>query len=145
MIKKYYSLLLLAIFALQVNAADYMFKHLEVKDGLSNNKVQKIFKDSRGFMWFGTASGLNRYDGNEIKTYLSYDENGPFLDNYITDLQEDHLGRLWIGTNTGYSVYNPEKEEFTREIRSLMWEMGINGTPTVTYNNDRKQSVRRLQ
>lgn len=39
MIKKYYSLLLLAIFALQVNAADYMFKHLEVKDGLSNNKV----------------------------------------------------------------------------------------------------------
>lgn len=138
MMKKYLSLLLLAVLAFQVNAADYMFKHIEVKDGLSNNKVNKIFKDSRGFMWFGTESGLNRYDGNEIKTYLGHDENGPFLDNYITDLQEDHLGRLWIGTNAGYSIYNPLKEEFTREIRSLMWEMGINGTPTITYIDKQK-------
>ena len=42
---------------------NYMFKHLEVKDGLSNNQVNAIYKDSHGFMWFGTASGLNRYDG----------------------------------------------------------------------------------
>lgn len=138
MVKKYLVWLLLAFFSVQINAADYMFKHLEVKDGLSNNKINKIFKDSRGFMWFGTASGLNRYDGNEIITYLSYDDKGPFLSNYITDIQEDHLGRLWIGTNSGYSVYNPEKDEFTREIRGLMWEMGINGTPSVAYIDQKK-------
>ena len=48
---------------------DYMFKHLEVKDGLSNNQVNAIYKDSNRFMWFGTASGLNRYDGYNIKIY----------------------------------------------------------------------------
>ena len=41
----------------------YMFKHLDTKNGLSNSQVNYIFKDSKGFMWFGTASGLNRYDG----------------------------------------------------------------------------------
>ena len=46
-----------------MHASEFMFKHLEVKDGLSNNQVLDIFKDSEGFMWFATASGLNRYDG----------------------------------------------------------------------------------
>ncbi len=138
MVKKYLVWLLIAFFSVQINAADYMFKHLEVKDGLSNNKVNKIFKDSRGFMWFGTASGLNRYDGNEIINYISYDDKGPFLNNYITDIQEDHKGRLWIGTNSGYSVYEPETEVFIRDTRNLMWEMGINGTPSVTYIDKNK-------
>lgn len=50
---------------------NYMFKHLEVKDGLSNNQVNAIYKDSHGFMWFGTASGLNRYDGYDTRIYRS--------------------------------------------------------------------------
>ena len=116
----------------------YMFKHLEVKDGLSNNMVNTIYKDSRGYMWFGTASGLNRYDGNRITTYQSYDENGPFSDNYIKDIQEDRDGNLWIGSNTGYSLYNTQTEEFTRELRGLMWEKGINGVPTQVYVDKNK-------
>ncbi|MBP6347681.1 MAG: hypothetical protein KA315_04980, partial [Bacteroides sp.] len=54
-------LLLLWVWMVCFSAAshDYMFKHLEVKDGLSNNQVNAIYKDSNGFMWFGTASGLN--------------------------------------------------------------------------------------
>ena len=45
-----------------VVAQSYQFKHLEVSDGLSNNSVNTICKDRDGFMWFGTATGLNRYD-----------------------------------------------------------------------------------
>ena len=45
-----------------LSAQNFMFKHLEVADGLSNNSVYAILKDKDGFMWFGTASGLNRYD-----------------------------------------------------------------------------------
>ena len=42
------------------------FEHITVNDGLSQNTVNCIFQDSRGFMWFGTHDGLNRYDGYEV-------------------------------------------------------------------------------
>ena len=51
-----------------VSAQSYLFKHLEVSDGLSNNSVNTIYKDRDGFMWFGTTTGLNRYDGYTFKS-----------------------------------------------------------------------------
>ena len=45
------------------------FDHLSVKDGLSQNHVTRILKDSKGFMWFCTPNGLNRYDGKSFKVY----------------------------------------------------------------------------
>lgn len=67
-----------------------MFKHLEVKDGLSNNQVNAIYKDSNGFMWFGTASGLNRYDGSQYKDYRSQkDDEKSLPDSYVEDIQEE--------------------------------------------------------
>src|SRR5674476_1434107 len=41
----------------------FRFSHLDVNDGLSRNRVKCIYKDSKGFIWFGTNSGLNRFDG----------------------------------------------------------------------------------
>ena len=96
-------LLLLWIWTISFPAAshDYMFKHLEVKDGLSNSQVNAIYKDSNGFMWFGTSSGLNRYDGYGIRIYRSRKDDGKSLpDSYIEDIQEDASGNLWIRTKT---------------------------------------------
>lgn len=45
------------------------FETIDVEDGLSQNSVYRIYQDKRGFMWFGTADGLNRYDGNHIKVF----------------------------------------------------------------------------
>ena len=95
-------LLLLWVWMVCFSAAshDYMFKHLEVKDGLSNNQVNAIYKDSNGFMWFGTASGLNRYDGYNIKIYRSQkDDEKSLPDSYVEDIQEDTSGNLWINRN----------------------------------------------
>ena len=47
----------------------YKFRHITPKDGLSSHNVRRIIKDSRGYMWFGTLGGLNRYDGYNIKAY----------------------------------------------------------------------------
>lgn len=67
-----------------MHASEFMFKHLEVKDGLSNNQVLDIFKDSEGFMWFATASGLNRYDGCQMTLFRSNNADPASLpDNYI--------------------------------------------------------------
>ena len=112
-------LLLLWVWMVCFSAAshDYMFKHLEVKDGLSNNQVNAIYKDSNGFMWFGTASGLNRYDGYNIKIYRSQkDDEKSLPDSYVEDIQEDTSGNLWIRTGGGYAIYNSASDVFDRKI-----------------------------
>lgn len=108
---------------------DIMFQHLGVKDGLSHNQVTYITKDSRGFMWFATASGLNRYDGYTFRVFRK--DNADLLtipDNHVNHIQEDNNGNLWIHTNrSGYTLYNPEKETFIRDITPVINEWGING------------------
>lgn len=121
-------------------ANNYMFKHIEVKDGLSSNQINSIFKDKSGYMWFSTASGLNRYDGKTVKVFRSSTaENGPLADNYVEQVQEDADGNLWINTLKGYSVYNPLTETFSRNTRDWMINYGISGEPEQIYiasNND---------
>lgn len=116
-----------------------MFKHLEVKDGLSNNQVNTIFKDSKGFMWFGTASGLNRYNGYDTKVYRSH-KNDPYSlpDSYIEEIQEDASGKLWVSTGAGYAVYNPKSDTFERNIEAWMWNIGIDGSPNRIYIDKEK-------
>lgn len=113
---------------------DYMFKHLEVKDGLSNNQVNAIYKDSRGFMWFGTASGLNRYDGYDIRVYRSQkDDETSLLDNYIEDIQEDAAGNLWLRTGAGYTIYRSDSDTFDRNMENWMENIGIDGELSAIY------------
>ena len=105
----------LLCFSSLMYASEFMFKHLEVKDGLSNNQVLDIFKDSEGFMWFATASGLNRYDGCQMTLFRSNNADPASLpDNYIKSIQEDYKGNLWILTGVGYAIYNSESETFNR-------------------------------
>ncbi|MDE6347498.1 MAG: helix-turn-helix domain-containing protein [Bacteroides sp.] len=127
-------LLCLWAFSLSAFAHDYMFKHLEVKDGLSNNQVNAIYKDSNGFMWFGTASGLNRYDGYDIKVYRSRKGDGTTLpDSYIQDIQEDASGQLWVRTGTGYAVYSPASDAFDCDMEARLQQMGIGGALALVY------------
>ena len=103
MIRKSLLLLALLLASWIVSAQSYLFKHLEVSDGLSNNSVNTIYKDRDGFMWFGTTTGLNRYDGYTFKIYQhAENEPGSLPDNYITDIVEMPDGRFWINTARGY-------------------------------------------
>src|SRR5512138_913143 len=61
------------------------FDHLGIEQGLSQSSVNVIFQDSRGFLWFGTQDGLNRYDGYSFKTYKpDPDVPGSLSDRWIT-------------------------------------------------------------
>ncbi len=78
------------------------FTHLSVDDGLSQNNVQAILQDSVGFMWFATESGLNRYDGYEIKRYHRSRSTPDGLTNdYIWTIVEDEDNNLWLATKGG--------------------------------------------
>jgi len=92
------------------------FKHLTSDNGLSQNFISSILQDKKGFMWFGTKDGLNRYDGYSFIVY----QHNPFDSatisaNYITALFEDSRGYIWVGTlNGGLNCFKRETETFIR-------------------------------
>ncbi|MEO7044405.1 MAG: two-component regulator propeller domain-containing protein, partial [Ferruginibacter sp.] len=71
------------------------FRNLTEKDGLSNNKISSIVQDENGIIWIGTNNGLNRYDGNRVKTFYKDDSGIPFGE--ISSLHATENG-LWICT-----------------------------------------------
>lgn len=80
----------------------FSFSSLKMEDGLSQLSVLKIYQDKRGFMWFATRNGLNRYDGNSFVVYKHSNSDSLSLSgNHITALAEDSLGNLWIGATNG--------------------------------------------
>jgi PAS domain S-box-containing protein len=111
-----FTLVLLSNFTLFSQKEDIQFEHLSMRDGLSMNPVMAIAQDQKGFLWFGTQDGLNRYDGYSFKVF-KYTEDDPasISDNFITALQVDSAGRLWIGTlSGGLNCFDYSKPGFTR-------------------------------
>ncbi len=93
------------------------FQHLTVKDGLSQGSVMCILQDSKGFMWFGTQDGLNRYDGYEFKIFKhDLTDASSINDNFILFMAEDSAGALWFATLNNPDMldkYDPATESFT--------------------------------
>lgn len=78
-------------------------EHLTIKDGLSNNFVTDIIQDKRGFIWIGTESGLNRFDGENFTTFSM--KNSAIVGNAVQCLLYDQKhDKIWIGTKKGLSV-----------------------------------------
>lgn len=89
------------------------FAKIDRSDGLSHNQIHSIMQDSRGFIWVGTMSGLNRLDGSKVKVF-KYSASHPHAlpDNNIVDVWKDHRGILWVNTALGLSFLDPETETF---------------------------------
>lgn len=97
------------------SAAELRFEHFSVSEGLSQSTVLCILQDSKGFMWFGTENGLNRYDGYKFTVYKRDPENPNSLsNNYIWALQEEPAGVLWIATNNGLNRFDTIQQTITR-------------------------------
>lgn len=91
----------------------YYFKNLSIRNGLSQNTVNAILQDRKGFMWLGTKDGLNRYDGLSFRKFKHDAANPRSIGNsFITSLYEDFNGNIWVGTDAGVYIYYPEKEAF---------------------------------
>jgi signal transduction histidine kinase/ligand-binding sensor domain-containing protein/CheY-like chemotaxis protein/HPt (histidine-containing phosphotransfer) domain-containing protein len=89
------------------------FEHLSVDDGLAQESVLAIVQDPDGFMWFGTQSGLSRYDGYRFTNFRNVVGDPKTLaNNWVRVLHVDPKGRLWIGTDGGLDRYEPVSGTF---------------------------------
>ena len=104
------------------------FFHIGYADGLSDNKINCLLKSSSGYLWIGTSSGLNRYDGVRIRTWFAQPGMATSLqDNTINNITEDADQQLWLNTTQDYCIFNPRTEQFNNNPDAWLRAHGING------------------
>ena len=104
----------------------FQFSHLDIKNGLSHNEVTCTLKDDKGFMWFGTLSGLNRYDGYNFKIFKhAVSDTTSLDDDYIVSIAEGPENKLWVETRNGFNIYDPATEKFSHNISGYLRTIAI--------------------
>ena len=108
-------LIVLVLFEVDTFAQQLViFKHFSVNNGLINDEIDHIYIDSEGFVWLGSATGLQQYDGYKFKEYqFITDDSTSISDNFITTISEDQIGNIWIGTfSHGLEMYDKKTDVF---------------------------------
>jgi len=95
-----------------LNAQPASFYHLTTANGLTDNNTQSVTIDKNGFLWIGTANGLNRYDGYSVVRYSAKQQPGLCSDN-ITVLFCDNRNRVWAGTTNGITMIDENRRFHT--------------------------------
>ena len=90
-----------------------LFQHLRTEDGLSSNNVWALAKDSRGYLWAGTESGLTRFDGMHCQSYTHQTgKSATLAGTNVHHILPAAEGNLWIGTQSGLSLYRRATNDF---------------------------------
>jgi ligand-binding sensor domain-containing protein/putative methionine-R-sulfoxide reductase with GAF domain/anti-sigma regulatory factor (Ser/Thr protein kinase) len=120
----------------------YHFTNYTTARGLSNNNINVIAKDSRNFIWLGTAEGLNRFDGTGFVSYLSDQNNKATLSgNNVFDILQYQPGYLLIATNNGLSVFNTFTGEFENDKIFMPALQKGSGTIVRSLFKDKKNRI----
>ena len=118
-----------------VSARNYALVSYNADNGLSHNTVRCIAQDQRGFMWFGTADGLNRFDGVAFRVYDSEDLRHGLLNTSVHALCADRKNRLWVGTEQGVYLYDERKDLFSSFSVRTQYGVVITGRITRIFEN----------
>jgi len=119
------ALVLLSLSAL-TQSTHYNFSRLNTYNGLSHNQVNTILKDPDGFLWFGTMSGLNRYDGYSFKIFnKKHNDSTSLVDNYVLSLYELPDGKIWVMTRGGACIYSSHSEKFDADYNKYLRSLGL--------------------
>lgn len=114
----------LMLLAREIEPEKMMFRTLSTADGLSSNNISAIYRDTKGYLWVGTLSGLNQSDAYHIKTYYHSPMGLP--GNTIMNIFEDFAGRIWTYCeNAGYAFYDYETGSFNNDVKSLIGHYGF--------------------
>lgn len=104
-----------ALTAPRAVAQPLAFERLDSRDGLSHNLVHALLQDRAGFVWIGTAGGLNRYDGTAFTVFRHRSGvSGSLASNTVRALAEDRDGALWVGTGGGLDRFDARRGHFVQ-------------------------------
>ena len=105
--------LLLGNWSWAAPARTLRFDQLSVEHGLAQESVLAIAQDRQGYMWFGSQSGLSRYDGYRVVVYKNIEgDRGSLADNWVGVLHVDSQGQLWVGTDNGLDRFDSASQTF---------------------------------
>lgn len=125
MVRRLSFILLLVLFAsiLHAERTNYLYSfNSDLNEGISQLSVMDIYQDSKGYLWFATKNGLNRFNGKEYVIYRREDGNEQSLSgNSIASVTEDQDGYLWVGTNNGLNRIDLNTDRIKR------YNSGANG------------------
>ena len=101
------------VFSVDAQNNQVSFTNYTIDDGLSLSSIYCILEDSKGFMWFGTEDGLNRFDGSTFEIFRPNANKPNYISNkWIDNIFEDNLGYLWVFTQGGLNKYNQKTKKF---------------------------------
>src|ERR1700754_804796 len=124
-------------FSAQAQRKNLKFAVLDINDGLSQNNVMCVLEDSRGFLWFGTRDGLNKYDGYKFTRYR-YETQNPYSisNNFINAITEDDSGNIWVATNSGLNRYDRKTDRFFHYLHQATNNNSISGNRLLSLLKD---------
>ncbi len=148
-----------------LHANPYKVSYITAENGLSRNFVNHIFRDSKGYMWFSTSRGLDRYDGYDIIHFNSSNRLNPLHGDVVNHVEEDKNGDLWIGTESGLYFRDYKTGEIIAAVKKLnssqkhlsqfvrlikkddkgdLWIVHASGISKIEFNGNNKLSVREI-
>jgi signal transduction histidine kinase/ligand-binding sensor domain-containing protein/CheY-like chemotaxis protein len=143
--KRFALFLLLALAALLAGAAPaptLRFEHLSVEDGLAQESVLAIAQDRDGFMWFGTQTGVSRFDGYRFTNYRNaVGDTRTLGNNWVRVLLVDRKGRLWLGTDGGLDRFDPSTQSFVHYLPGASTRRGNGDRHIHAIVEDGKQGL----
>lgn len=135
-------LLLLGTSNVRADISTENFIRIGVKDGLSSSTITTIYQDSKGYMWIGTADGLNKYNGYNVSMYNYEIGNEESLSStYITAILEDGEDNMWIGTEDGLNILNKDTGKVKRIPVGLDNIKGITDSRVTAIFKDSKDNI----
>ncbi len=127
---------------LQAQSGSIRFHHLSIEHGLSQNSAFCILQDSIGFIWIGTETGLNKYDGYSFTVYAANDTDPNSLSNNgIKCICQDSAGILWIGTERGLNRFDPATIHNTRYVHDPADTASISNNRILSLHADSRGAI----
>lgn len=121
-------LLLLLLAVCKAHTQSWYFRHYQTENGLSNNSITCTIQDKKGFLWFGTKEGLNRFDGYQFRLFhLDADYERTLSRDLISGLFIDQQGTLWVGSQKGLYRFDEEQEKLTLFFKDLINISNVTG------------------
>ncbi len=140
---KFYPVFVLLFFTIcSLGQTQRNYSSYTVDNGLAQNTVWDAFQDSKGFMWFGTADGVNRFDGYKMYHYRPISGDTTSLGgNTAFKFFEDSDRQLWVSHNKGVSVYNRTNDCFKNVFIDNKSKSAIGDSYTTVLSEDKKGRI----